>query len=114
MSARTDPTEPVAASSDAARDLRSERWTFLTNHALVLLHVAHHPEVRIVEIANHAGLSRRAVQMIMHDLVEGGYVRRTRVGRRNTYSVDQSQPMRLLPTRIDQLLALLPRQRAVQ
>lgn len=89
---------------------RQHRWTFLTNHALVLLMIASRPDMRIIELAEQSSLSRRAVQMILRDLVEGGYVRRTRVGRRNTYSVDPTTPMRRLPrARVEDLLALLDR-----
>jgi DNA-binding MarR family transcriptional regulator len=89
---------------------RQHRWTFLTNHALVLLLIADQPELRIVELAERSGLSRRAVQMILRDLVEGGYVRRTRIGRRNTYAVESTTPLRRVPrARVEDLLALLDR-----
>src|SRR6478609_6129455 len=60
----------------------------LTNHGQVLLAVAEKPDVRIREIADRVGITERATQTILNDLVGAGYVERTRVGRRNTYTVD--------------------------
>jgi predicted transcriptional regulator len=69
-------------------------WTFLTNHAHVLICLASNPELRISEIADLVGIGERATQSIVNDLVESGYVQRTRVGRRNTYRVDADRPLR--------------------
>jgi len=62
-------------------------WTFLTNHAHVLLVVRRDPHARLREIADAVGITERAVQLILVDLEGAGYVRRTRVGRRNSYDV---------------------------
>lgn len=62
-------------------------WTFLTNHAHVLLVVRRDPYVRLADIAAAVGVTTRAVQLILGDLEEAGYLRRTRVGRRNEYHV---------------------------
>ncbi len=64
----------------------------LTNHGQVLLAVAEKPDVRIREIADRVGITERATQTILNDLVGAGYVERTRVGRRNTYTVDPGKP----------------------
>lgn len=69
-------------------------WTFLTNHGHVLVCIAKNAEVRISEIADQVGIGERAVQGIVSDLVEGGYVTRTRVGRRNHYTVNPKLPLR--------------------
>jgi len=69
-------------------------WTFLTNHGLVLVCIARNPDVRISEIADLVGIGERAAQGIVTDLVEGGYVTRTRVGRRNHYAVQPTGPLR--------------------
>jgi hypothetical protein len=69
-------------------------WTFLTNHAHVLICLASNPELRISEIADLVGIGERATQTIVNDLVEAGYVERTRVGRRNTYRVNPDRPLR--------------------
>lgn len=62
-------------------------WTFLTNHAHVLLTVRRDPHARLREIAEAVGVTERAVQLILGDLESAGYLRRTRVGRRNEYAV---------------------------
>ncbi|MGN6377616.1 MAG: helix-turn-helix transcriptional regulator [Gaiellales bacterium] len=82
------------SSAEVARTVRQSRWTFITNHGAVLLELAEHPADRLSDIADRVGISRRAVQMIITDLVDAGYVDRTRVGRRNRYSVDPSRPLR--------------------
>jgi len=97
--------------SAAARVVRQSRWTFITNHGTVLLDLAEHPGDRLSDIAERVGISRRAVQMIISDLVEAGYVERQRVGRRNRYSVDTSRPLRhpalSQQARVGHLLGLL-------
>jgi predicted MarR family transcription regulator len=62
-------------------------WTFLTNHAHVLLCIARDRAVRLRDIAASVGITERAAQGIVSDLVEAGYVTRTRTGRRNVYEV---------------------------
>ena len=69
-------------------------WTFLSHHAQVLLCIARDPDVRLREIATAVGITERAVQAIVNDLVAEGYVDRTRVGRRNHYSVHPAVPLR--------------------
>lgn len=69
-------------------------WTFLSNHAHVLLCITRDPEVRLTEVARRVGIGERAVHNIVNDLVEAGYVTRTRVGRRNIYEVDLERPLR--------------------
>lgn len=69
-------------------------WTFLTNHGHVLVCIAGNADVRISEIAQQVGIGERAAQGIVTDLVEGGYVTRTRVGRRNHYAVNPQLPLR--------------------
>ena len=72
----------------AAHDAAAGRgWTFLTNHAHVLLVVRRDPHARLREIADAVGITERAVQLILGDLESTGYVRRTRTGRRNEYAV---------------------------
>jgi predicted DNA-binding transcriptional regulator len=70
------------------------KWTFLTNHGQVLLCIARDRGVRIRDIAAAVGITERAAQRIVADLVEGGYVERTRVGRRNEYTVHPDRPLR--------------------
>jgi DNA-binding MarR family transcriptional regulator len=70
------------------------RWTFLTNHSHVLVCIAQDPDSRGRDIAERVGISERAVQAIIGDLVEGGYVTRERVGRRNHCTIDTEGRLR--------------------
>jgi DNA-binding transcriptional ArsR family regulator len=70
------------------------RWDFLTNHAHVLLCVAHDPGIRLRDIAAAVGITERAAHRILSQLVEEGYVLRERKGRRNRYQVVAGRPMR--------------------
>ena len=69
-------------------------WTFLTNHAQVLLCLVDTPDIRLRDVAERVGITERATQRILAELVEAGYVKATRVGRRNTYTVDREHAMR--------------------
>ena len=69
-------------------------WTFLTNHAHVLLCIAQDREVRLAEIAQMVGIGERSVHSIVCDLVDAGYVLRTRQGRHNVYEVKLDRPLR--------------------
>jgi DNA-binding IclR family transcriptional regulator len=69
-------------------------WTFLTNHAQVLLCFAEDSEVRLRDVAERVGITERATQRILAELVAAGYVKTTRVGRRNRYTVDHEHAMR--------------------
>ncbi|MGI8461356.1 MAG: helix-turn-helix transcriptional regulator [Solirubrobacterales bacterium] len=69
------------------------RWGFLTNHAHVLTCVAHDPGIRLRDIAAAVGITERAAQRILSELVEEGYVLRTREGRRNRYEVQSGLPL---------------------
>lgn len=84
--------------SSTALAMRSESnsappptWGFLTNYAVVLVYVALHPDSTVRTIALEAGITERASLSILHDLDAEGIVRRTRIGRRNAYSVDFSR-----------------------
>ena len=69
-------------------------WTFLSNHAHVLICIAQEPEVRLREVAARVGITERAVQHIIADLEEAGYLSRKRKGRRNQYEVHADRPFR--------------------
>ncbi|MGL4550991.1 MAG: helix-turn-helix transcriptional regulator [Gemmataceae bacterium] len=69
-------------------------WTFLSNHAHVLLVIARDPEVRLRDVADRVGITERAVQRIVADLVEGGFLTRERAGRRNRYQLHPTLPLR--------------------
>ncbi len=69
-------------------------WTFLTNHARVLLCLAEEPDLRLREAAERTGITERAVQRIVTDLEEAGIITRLREGRRNHYTVNENAPLR--------------------
>jgi DNA-binding MarR family transcriptional regulator len=69
-------------------------WTFLTNHTQVLLCLARDPDMRLRDVAETVGVTERAAQRILAELVGSGYVERVRVGRRNHYTVNREQAMR--------------------
>jgi DNA-binding IclR family transcriptional regulator len=69
-------------------------WTFLTNHAQVLLCLADTPDIRVREVAERVGITERATQRILAELIDSGYVRAERVGRRNRYTIDRQHAMR--------------------
>jgi DNA-binding IclR family transcriptional regulator len=62
-------------------------WAFLTNHGNVLLCIDQDPEIRLRDVAVRVGITERAAQSIVADLVHAGYLSRERVGRRNRYGV---------------------------
>ncbi|MDT3318141.1 MarR family transcriptional regulator [Microbacterium sp. KSW4-11] len=69
-------------------------WTFLTNHAHVFIYVARDPGARVREIADAVGITERTAHGILSDLVDDGYLRRTKEGRRNRYECVEDLPMR--------------------
>jgi predicted ArsR family transcriptional regulator len=71
-----------------------KHWRFVTSHTQVLLCIARNPEIRIRDVADLIGITERAAQRIIADLVEAGYVERKRVGRRNHYLVKTDLRMR--------------------
>lgn len=73
---------------------RLPRWDFLTNHAHVLLCVAHDPGIRLRDIAIAVGITERSAHRVLSELVDEGYVVRERHGRRNRYEVRPERPLR--------------------
>lgn len=69
-------------------------WTFLSNHGHVLVALSRDPEARMRDVAERVGITERAVQLIVRDLAQAGYVEIQRVGRRNRYSVATDLPLR--------------------
>jgi DNA-binding MarR family transcriptional regulator len=69
-------------------------WTFLSNHAHVLLCLAADPDQTLPQIAGRVGITTRGVQLILTDLIEGGYVERTKAGRRNHYRINPDGRLR--------------------
>jgi DNA-binding MarR family transcriptional regulator len=69
-------------------------WLFLTNHMHVLASIARAPDATIRQTATRVGISERAAAQIIKDLEEGGYLTRTRLGRRNRYLLHRDLPLR--------------------
>ena len=90
-------------------------WTFLTNHARVLAAIADDRSSRIRDIAARCRLTERAVQKIISDLEQAGYLTRSREGRTNTYRIEPGTLLRHpaeARLSVAELLALLARQEA--
>jgi DNA-binding IclR family transcriptional regulator len=69
-------------------------WGFLTNHARALLCITRDPDARLRDVSDCLGITERAAHRIVGDLVEGGYLSRRRVGRRNVYEVHPELTLR--------------------
>jgi sugar-specific transcriptional regulator TrmB len=69
-------------------------WGFLTNHARVLLCIAHDPGTRLRDIAASLGITDRSVYAIVNDLADSGYIVKERDGRRNRYRIQHDLPLR--------------------
>lgn len=70
------------------------RWTFLTNHAHVMVALSRDPELRQRDLAHVVGITPGAVQRILDELEQAGYLGRQRVGRRNRYDIIGDAPLR--------------------
>jgi MarR family len=91
---------------------RTSAWSFLTNHAGVLLCIAHDPGARLRDIGEAVGITERAAHRIVGQLTAAGYVSRRRVGRRNHYTIQSHLPIPDPLTRsqrVGDLLAILAR-----
>jgi hypothetical protein len=85
-------------------------WTFLTNHAQVLLCIARDPGVRLREIAARLGITERTAFGIVMDLGEAGYIVKQKDGRRNRYEIQAHLPLPEPTNRertVGEILALL-------
>jgi DNA-binding IclR family transcriptional regulator len=85
-------------------------WTFLTNHAQVLLCIARDPGVRLRDIADRVGITERSAYGIVLDLAEAGYIVKEKTGRRNRYEIQSHLPLPESSSRertVGEVLALL-------
>jgi MarR family protein len=80
--------------SEAHGTTSSRPWSFLTNHAHVILCIARDPKIRARDIAEQIGITERAAQRILADLIADGYVTRAKAGRRNHYTIDPRAHLR--------------------
>ncbi|MDZ4848057.1 MAG: winged helix-turn-helix transcriptional regulator [Pirellulaceae bacterium] len=72
----------------------THRWTFLTNHAHVLIALQGNQHMILREVAVQVGITERAVQRIIQELEEERYIRRQKIGRKNQYEVLSDRPLR--------------------
>jgi DNA-binding MarR family transcriptional regulator len=91
---RTRTTVQRKAAGAAHSPAERPTWTFLSNHAHVLLLLAKEPEILLRDAATKVGITERAVQRIVADLEEGRYIERERIGRCNRYKVHPELPLR--------------------
>ena len=95
----------------------SPSWSFLTNHAQVLVCIAHDPGVRLREIGEAVGITERAAHRIVVELAHAGYISRERNGRRTRYTIKSHLPLPdplAREQRIGDLLAILAGQRSAE
>ncbi len=69
-------------------------WTFLSNYAHVIICLSRDPDALLRDVAVMVGITERAVQRIVADLEEGGYLKRYKEGRRNTYKLLLNRALR--------------------
>ena len=84
----------MATNSTPEKRQTEHRWTFLSNHAHVLICLAKDPEIRVREVAERIGITERAVLSILSDLEHEGLVERHKEGRRNSYELHLDRPLR--------------------
>jgi len=101
---------PVNPSSESRKQKNGASWTFLSNHAHVLVCLAKDPMARLRDIAESVGITERGVFRVVSELEEGGVIHRIKEGRRNRYEIDTTGHSRhpLEPDRtVGSLLSLL-------
>jgi len=69
-------------------------WTFLSNHAHVLICVSRQPGIRLRDVAETVGITERTAQRIVGELIDAGYLKRSKDGRRNRYDIEATLPLR--------------------
>ncbi|TPV94384.1 MAG: winged helix-turn-helix transcriptional regulator [Myxococcales bacterium FL481] len=84
----------LSASTKPEPERKERSWTFLSNHAHVLLCLARDPDMRLRDVADAVGITERATHRIVTELEAVGVIERIREGRRNHYEVDSSIALR--------------------
>lgn len=75
-------------------DMQRRPWTFITNHARVLVIISEDPEIRLRDLSAMIGITERSAQRIVAELEEAEYLARERIGRRNRYEVSPDVGLR--------------------
>ncbi len=91
---RVPAATKTAAGEDGVANSPSRGWTFLTNHAHVLLCLAQGESLTARDVSLRVGITERSVQAILADLIADGYLTKSKVGRRNSYTVNPRGPLR--------------------
>ena len=86
----TGMMQPVTPTKESA----GLHWTFLTNHAHVLVLLSRNTSLVLREVALQVGITERAVQRIIADLEAGGIIEREKIGRQNHYRIRTHRPLR--------------------
>ena len=86
---------------------QSGHWTFLTNHAHVLILLAQNPSIVLREVATLVGITERAVQRIIADLEEEGFIQREKVGRQNHYRIIRERKLNEVESRLRSLCVMV-------
>ena len=73
---------------------QESRWNFFTNHAHILIYLEAHPDQTLRRVASAIGITERAVQRIVAELEDAGYLKRAKVGRQNKYEIIGDTPLR--------------------
>lgn len=87
-------TAPELPDDGPLEPRRSQRWGFLSSHALVLLSLAGESQPTLRDVAERVGLTERAISTIVHDLEVEGFLERRKQGRRNFYRLRLDHPLR--------------------
>lgn len=87
-------TSPSPPEQSGGSKKTQSRWTFLTNHSHVLILLNRNPSMVLREVASEIGITERAVQRIIADLEQGGFIKREKVGRQNHYRILSEEHLR--------------------
>lgn len=85
---------PQSDATSSSTAVAAAPWTFLTNHSHVLILLAQDPSLVLREVALRVGITERAVQRIIADLEEAGFIEREKIGRQNHYRLHVDRPLR--------------------
>jgi len=83
------------------------KWTFLTNHAQVLLSIAKHPHQTTRQIGDDVGVTERTAHKIVTDLERDGYITKAKVGRQNAYNINRAVSIKTAHVAVGELLRVL-------
>lgn len=87
------PTGRTGSAANLAA-VEKTRWTFLTNHSHVLILLSQDSSITLREVAARIGITERAVQRIIAELEEDGFIKKEKVGRQNHYGIRNRSPLR--------------------